>query len=347
MLHFENDATLLHSEYNQETSLPVRPARLRRTMEISSMVREYTVRTESLIYPIFVCEEDGDKQAMEAMPGIFRHTLTSLQGHLKEVYESGVRSVLFFGIPNAQYEMASHGMHSQGIVQKAIGLAKYMHPNLIVHADICLCEYTSYGRGGASYGHADDNENLSLLAEMAVTCAAAGADCLVPSEMIDGRIAHIRSALDRAGYSDRMIMSYCAKYASFFFGPFLETAACSHEAGNGGCRMDSANKREALREAGLDTSEGADILIVTPAAGYLDMVAAISEKSLLPVAAFQSCAEYAMIRAAAEAGYIDEKEAVLESLACMKRAGAQILISYFAPQAAKWLREKEEERKLL
>jgi len=342
--HIEETCRLWHADDDViEIDLPARPRRLRRTEEIRAMVREYSLHAESLIYPIFVSEYEGEKHPVESMPGIFRHTLQSLSAHLAEVHESGVRSVLFFGIPDEKDELATHALHDQGIVQKAVALTKSLFPDMAVHADICLCGYTTHGQCGVMRGSEVDNDStLPLLGEMAVSCAVAGADGLAPSGMLDGSVGYIRRALDKAGFSERLILAYSLKYTSAFCRPFDEAAGITPLPDERkSCQMDFANKRDGMREADLAVREGADILVVKPASSYLDLVSAIHDKTCIPVAAYQASGEYAMIKAAASAGFINEKDAVLETLTCMRRAGAQLLITYFAPQAARWIRASD------
>ena len=314
-----------------------RPRRNRLTPQIRDLVSEYSVRVQELIYPMFVTE--GETEEIAAMPGIKRYSLEDFETALKAVYESGIRSVLLFGIPAEKDELGSGAYCSNGIVQRAVRLAKEMLPDMTVITDICLCEYTSHGHCGViENGYVDNDKTLELLAKAALSCAEAGADMVAPSDMMDGHVAAIRSELDKHGFINTLIMSYSVKYASAFYGPFREAAGSAPAFGDRKTyQMDYRNKREAVLETAIDVEEGADIIMVKPAMAYLDIISDIRSKFNNPLAAYQVSGEYAMIKTAATAGCIDEKSAVLESVTAIKRAGADMIITYFAPQIAEWL----------
>lgn len=314
-----------------------RPRRNRLTPQIRDLVSEYSVRVQELIYPMFVTE--GETEEIAAMPGIKRYSLKDFETALKAVYEADIRSVLLFGIPAEKDELGSGAYCSHGIVQRAVRLAKEMLPDMTVITDICLCEYTSHGHCGViENGYVDNDKTLELLAKAALSCAEAGADMVAPSDMMDGHVAAIRSELDKHGFINTLIMSYSVKYASAFYGPFREAAGSAPAFGDRKTyQMDYRNKREAVLETAIDVEEGADIIMVKPAMAYLDIISDIRSKFNNPLAAYQVSGEYAMIKTAAAAGCIDEKSAVLESVTAIKRAGADMIITYFAPQLAEWL----------
>ena len=314
-----------------------RPRRNRLTPQIRDLVSEYSVRVQELIYPMFVTE--GETEEIAAMPGIKRYSLEDFETALKAVYEAGIRSVLLFGIPAEKDELGSGAYCSHGIVQRAVRLAKETLPDMTVITDICLCEYTSHGHCGViENGYVDNDKTLELLAKAALSCAEAGADMVAPSDMMDGHVAAIRSELDKHGFINTLIMSYSVKYASAFYGPFREAAGSAPAFGDRKTyQMDYRNKREAVLETAIDVEEGADIIMVKPAMAYLDIISDIRSKFNNPLAAYQVSGEYAMIKTAAAAGCIDEKGAVLESVTAIKRAGADMIITYFAPQIAEWL----------
>lgn len=318
-----------------------RPRRLRETKEIRNLVHEADVRVTDLIYPIFVAEGENIKEEIPSMPGIYHYSLDRLEEHLNEVWEAGVRSVIFFGIPDHKDEVGSGAYDEEGIVQRALRLTKSLYPDLLCIADICLCEYTSHGHCGVvEDGKIVNDPTLQLLAKAAVTCAQAGADIVAPSDMMDGRIGYIRQALDREGMEEKLIMAYSVKYASSFYGPFRQAADSAPAFGDRkSYQMDYRNRKEALLETELDMEEGADIIMVKPALAYLDIVKTISENFDLPLCTYSVSGEYSMMKAAALNGWIDEKSVVMESMTAMKRAGANMIITYYAPQIAMWLKQ--------
>ena len=322
-----------------------RMRRLRVSPAMRSLVRENHLRADELIYPIFVMEGQNLCSPVESMPGICQYSIDRLPEELDRVVEGGILSVLLFGIPAQKDEVGSGAYDDQGIVQRAIRFIKsqerYRH--LIVIADVCLCEYTSHGHCGlVKDGVILNDETLPLLAKTAVSYAGAGADMVAPSDMMDGRVRAIREALDEHGFVQIPIMAYSAKFASGFYGPFRDAA---HSAPGFGDRktyqMDSANGREALREVEEDLREGADLIIAKPAMAYMDIIRNITEAFHVPVAAYNVSGEYAMVKAAAANGWIDEKKIVMEILVGLKRAGAKMIITYHALDAAKWIREGE------
>jgi len=318
--------------------------RLRRTAAIRDMVRETHVRPEDLICPVFVEDRPGGPVPVESMPGVFRHTLESLPGEIGRVADAGIRAVLLFGIPAGKDCEGSGAYDPDGIVPRAIREIKAARPGLAVIADVCLCEYTSHGHCGLVDGGGTvlNDETLPFLSRAAVAYAAAGADMVAPSDMMDGRVAAIRLALDAEGFADVAIMSYSAKFASAYYGPFRDAAGSTPRFGDRrSYQMDPANGREALREVAADEAEGADFIIAKPAAAYLDIVRDIARSTNLPVVAYSVSGEYSMVKAAAAKGWIDERRVVLENLIGMKRAGARMIITYHAPDAARWLKEEE------
>ena len=317
-----------------------RMRRLRRTPVLRDLVRETRVSAGDLVMPLFVEEGIDAPRPIEAMPGVARLPLTEVAGEAGEVAALGIPAVLLFGIPAEKDEEGSGAWDDEGIVQEATRAIRAAHPDLLVIADLCLCEYTSHGHCGVrnSSGDVDNDATLDLLARTAVSQARAGADVIAPSDMMDGRVAAIRAALDEDGATDIPIMSYSAKFASAFYGPFREAAGSTPESGDRrGYQMDPGNGREAVRESLLDAEEGADILMVKPALPYLDVIRRVRDASDLPIAAYNVSGEYAMVKAAAQAGWLDERAAVLETLTAIRRAGADIVISYHAKDAARWL----------
>jgi porphobilinogen synthase len=322
-----------------------RPRRLRRTPTLRRMVRETRLAVDALIYPLFILEGQDLCQPIEAMPGLFQYSPDEqLMVHLAEVDAAGIHQVLLFGIPDPAVKDASGSAawNPEGPVQQAIRLIRRYYPHWIVFADICLCEFTDHGHCGLVRDHQILNdETLPLLAQAALSCAEAGADGVAPSDMMDGRIGYLRTELDQAGFTDCLIMAYSAKFASAFYGPFREAAGSAPAFGDRrSYQMDPANRREALREVRLDLAEGADIVMVKPALAYLDILRETADLSDRPVAAYHVSGEYSMIKAAAARGWIDEKQVVLESLIASRRAGADLQISYHAPQVARWLAEE-------
>lgn len=315
--------------------------RLRTSEEIRRLVRETHVNIRSLIYPVFVAENISEKKPVESMPEVYQYPLSELDEIISRCAESRIGGVLLFGIPAHKDESASSAYDDNGITQQAIRFIKKNYPELPVIADVCLCEYTSHGHCGVVKGDRILNdETLPLLCRMAVSMADAGADIIAPSDMMDGRVRAIRSALDEKGFIETPVMSYSAKYASGYYSPFRDAAESAPAFGDRRTyQMDFANVREAVREVEDDIAEGADIVMVKPALAYLDVVRAVRESCNLPLAAYNVSGEYSMVKAAAKLGYIDEKRIVLENLTAIKRAGADIIITYHALDAARWLTE--------
>ena len=322
-------------------NLTRRPRRLRRTAQIRNLVHEVDVRCDDLIYPVFVTEGENVQSPIESMPGIYHYSLDRLAIHLKEVWEKGVRAVIFFGVPDHKDACGSGAYDPDGIVQRALRITKELYPEMICIADICLCEYTDHGHCGLVDGERVLNdESVALLAATAVSHARAGADIVAPSDMMDGRVGAIRDALDENGFEHVAVMSYAAKFASAFYGPFREAADSAPQFGDRkSYQMDPANGDEALREVMLDVEEGADLVIVKPALAYGDVLYRTKQACGLPVAAYCVSGEYAMVKAAAAQGWIDERRVVMEALVGCKRAGADLLITYHALDVAGWLHE--------
>jgi len=319
-----------------------RPRRLRVNETIRSMVRENHIRIENLIYPMFVMPGEKKKVEISSMPGIYNFSLDEFILALGEVVELGVPAVLLFGIPESKDSVGSGAYHEHGIVQQAVRLAKQHYPDLYVITDVCLCEYTDHGHCGLiENGQVMNDPTLDLLAKTALSQAQAGADMVAPSDMMDGRVAAIREMLDKEGFSHIPIMAYSAKFASGFYGPFREAAGSMPQFGDRRTyQMDSANANEAMLETDLDIEEGADMIIVKPALSYGDIIYRTKQKYGVPLAAYNVSGEYAMVKAAAANGWIDEKRIVMEALLSMKRAGADLLITYHALDVARWLREE-------
>ncbi|MGE5591976.1 MAG: porphobilinogen synthase [Bacillota bacterium] len=325
-------------------SFPIeRPRRLRRNEAIRRMVRETELSVKDFIYPMFVCPGTGVRQEIEAMPGQYRLSLDEMKRELEKLVKLGVPSVMFFGLPESKDLMASGAYAEDGIVARALREAKKEFPDLYLVPDVCLCEYTSHGHCGVIHdGDVDNDETLKLIAKTALTYVEAGADMVAPSDMMDGRVAAIREALDANGYSQVPIMAYSAKYASGFYGPFREAADSAPQFGDRrGYQMDPANAREALREVRLDLEEGADIVMVKPALSYLDVIRQVRDQADVPVAAYNVSGEYSMVKAAARNGWIDERRVTMEILTSIKRAGADLILTYHAPDAARWLKEEQ------
>lgn len=318
-----------------------RPRRLRKNKAIRDMVRETRISVSSLIYPVFVTEGENICEEISSVPGQYRWSIDRTDELLLSVINSGVKRILLFGIPDHKDETGSSAWNENGIIQKAIRHIKEKFPEIYVITDVCMCEYTSHGHCGILNGDEVDNDKtLEVLAKTALSHVKAGADMVAPSDMMDGRVAKIRDVLDENGYTGIPIMSYSVKYASAFYGPFREAAGSAPAFGDRkGYQMDYHNIREAIREAELDIGEGADILMVKPGMAYLDVLKTIKDKFNLPVAVYSVSGEYAMIKAAAAAGYIDEASIVCESAVCMYRAGADILITYYARELAQYIRE--------
>ncbi len=318
-----------------------RPRRLR-SSSLRRLVRENTVTVDDLIYPLFVVEGNGVERAIEPMPGQFQRSVDRLGAELERVATARIPGVLLFGLPTSKDEIGSGAWNASGPVPRAIANIKRETPGIAVIADVCLCEYTSHGHCGVfeqERGTVANDETLSLLARAAVAYADAGADIVAPSAMMDGQVGAIRAALDDAGHGEVAIMAYSAKYASAFYGPFRVAAESTPQSGDRRAyQMDAPNAREALREVALDVEEGADIVMVKPAGAYLDIIRAVREIVDLPVAAYQVSGEYAMLKAAAEHGWLDERRAVMESVMGIKRAGADMIITYYANEIAAWLK---------
>uniref|UniRef100_A0A7V4JQM2 Delta-aminolevulinic acid dehydratase n=1 Tax=Thermodesulfobacterium geofontis TaxID=1295609 RepID=A0A7V4JQM2_9BACT len=319
-----------------------RPRRLRRTENIRSLIRETHLTINDLIYPLFICEGKNIKQEVKSMPEVYRFSIDKVLEEIKEATQLGIRAVLLFGIPDKKDEVGTSAYIEKGIIQKAVRAIKDKFPELIVITDVCLCEYTSHGHCGIiKNGEVDNDLTLEVLAKIAVSHAKAGADIVAPSDMMDGRVGRIREALDEAGFSHIAIMSYAVKYCSAFYGPFREAAESAPKFGDRrSYQMDPANSREALREAYLDIEEGADIIMVKPAMPYLDIIKMIRNEFNYPVAAYQVSGEYAMIKAASKLGWLDEEKILWESLISIKRAGADLIITYFAKKIAEKLSGK-------
>jgi porphobilinogen synthase len=313
--------------------------RLRRTKALRDLVRETELSPRHLVQPLFVVAGEGVREPVESMPGIERFSISELVAEASELQAIGVEAVILFGIPAAKDESGSAAHDDEGVVQLAVRALKEAHPELTVITDVCLCEYTSHGHCGfVRDGEVDNDITVELLARTAISHADAGADAVAPSDMMDGRVAAIRHQLDEEGHPDTPIIAYSAKYASAFYGPFREAAESTPEFGDRrGYQMDPANAREALREARLDVAEGADMVMVKPALPYLDVIRAVREGLDLPIAAYQVSGEYSMLKAAAANGWLDERAAALEALTAIRRAGADVILTYYAKQAATWL----------
>ena len=311
--------------------LTKRPRRLRGSENLRKMVRETRMDKSSLMYPMFVMEGENKEEEIPSMTGQYRYSLDRLPYKLEQLSKAGVGSVMFFGIPDHKDEVGSGAYDPEGIVQRALRIAKEKFPELYYVTDVCMCEYTSHGHCGVLCGHDVDNDKtLDLLAKTALSHVEAGADMVAPSDMMDGRVAAIRECLDKAGHYTTPIMSYAVKYASAFYGPFREAAGSALKGDRKSYQMNPMNRREAIRESLLDEAQGADCLMVKPAGAYLDIVRELRERTELPIGAYQVSGEYAMIKFAALAGAIDEEKVVLESLGSIKRAGADLIFSYFA-----------------
>ncbi len=317
-----------------------RMRRLRRSEPLRRMVRETQLRTDDLIMPLFVQTGQGVKAPIASMPGQFRFSPDTIVEEAWAVRDAGVPAVLLFGIPDHKDALATCAYDDEGVVQRAVRAIKKAVPDLVVITDVCLCEYTSHGHCGQIVdGEVDNDSTLPLLARQALSHARAGADIVAPSDMMDGRVGHLRGALDSGGFDHLPILSYAAKYASAFYGPFRDAAESAPQFGDRrGYQMDPPNVREALREVALDVAEGADIVMVKPALAYLDVIAAVRRAFDVPVAAYQVSGEYSMILAAAERGWVDGTRAALETLTAIKRAGADLILTYFARKVAPLIR---------
>ena len=323
------------------TAFPaMRMRRMRRGAPLRRLVRETTLAPSDFIYPMFIVPGARSRKEVGSMPGVFQVSADEALREVGEAAELGVSGVILFGLPSGKDAMGSEAYAADGVTQQAVRTIKAAYPEMLVVTDVCLCEYTDHGHCGVLDGaHVVNDATLDLLARTAVSHAEAGADVVAPSDMMDGRVGAVRAALDDAGFSETPILSYAAKYASAFFGPFREAADSAPQFGDRrGYQMDPANAREAMREIQLDVNEGADAIMVKPALPYLDIIARARRRFDLPLAAYNVSGEYAMVKAAAHAGWLDEERVVLEALTGIKRAGADIILTYHALEAARWLR---------
>lgn len=319
-----------------------RPRRLRVNETIRSIVRETKVNIEDLVYPLFVVEGENIKEEIKSMPDNYRFSIDKLLEEVKELQELGIKSILLFGIPEHKDECGSDAYDENGIIQKAVRAIKVNSPKMYVITDICMCEYTCHGHCGilTEDGYVDNDKTLEYLGKIAVSHALAGADMVAPSDMMDGRVGYMREALDKAGYVNIPIMAYSAKYSSAFYGPFRDAADSAPSFGDRKAyQMDPANINEAVREVELDIEEGADIVMVKPALPYLDVIRKVKDTFNIPIAAYNVSGEYSMIKMAVDNGLLNES-AIMESLVSIKRAGADIIITYFAKYVAKEIRDK-------
>jgi porphobilinogen synthase len=323
-----------------------RPRRLRSSEALRRLVRETRLSADGLVYPLFVCPGQGVRREIPSMPGNFQMSVDGIVEECREVSDLGIPAVLLFGLPERKDSEGSESWSDEGVVQRAVRALKAEVPELLVITDVCLCEYTDHGHCGLLRdGDVDNDPTLELLARQALSHARAGADLVAPSDMMDGRVGRIRRELDEHGYAGLPIMSYSAKYASGFYGPFREAAQSAPVFGDRrGYQMDPANSDEALREVGLDLAEGADIVIVKPALAYLDVIYRVKQRFGVPVAAYNVSGEFACVEAATERGWIDGPRIVMEVLTSIRRAGADIIISYHAKRAARLLRDGSRER---
>ena len=316
-----------------------RPRRLRRTENLRRMIRETRFTVDNLVYPMFVVPGDGVRNPVGSMPGVHQFSVDQLLKEIKSVVELNIPAVLLFGLPRSKDAEGSEAHAADGVVQQAVSAVKEEYPELVVITDVCLCEYTSHGHCGIlSDTRVDNDATLEVLARVAVSHAEAGADMVAPSDMMDGRVAVIRERLDETGFDQVAIMAYSAKYCSAFYGPFREAAESAPQFGDRRAyQMDIANGLEAIREVALDVDEGADIVMVKPALAYLDIIRLVREEFDVPIAAYNVSGEYAMIKAAAAQGWIDEQRVMMETLTAIRRAGADMILTYFAKDAAKLL----------
>ena len=316
-----------------------RPRRLRSNEGVRKLVRETILTPDNFIYPLFVVEGTGVEREISSMPGTYHYSVDRLLFELEQVSKAGVPGVMLFGVPEEKDELGSGAYCEHGIVQRALREAKKRFPQMIMTADVCLCEYTSHGHCGViKDGYVDNDMTLELLTKAADSLAEAGVDVIAPSDMMDGRVSAIRKGLDSQGFIDKIIMSYSVKYASAFYGPFRDAAGSAPAFGDRKTyQMDYHGRKEAMKEIELDIAEGADIIMVKPALAYLDIIKEASERYDYPLAAYQVSGEYCMIKAAAQRGWIDEQRAALESLTAIKRAGANIIISYYAKNIKEWM----------
>ena len=319
-----------------------RPRRLRRNSNLRELVAETRLSVDDFIYPMFVMPGKNKKVPVTSMPGIYKQSIDTLIKEIREAKKLGIKAILLFGIPESKDEMGTQGYHEHGIIQKALREIKKKVKDIIVITDVCMCEYTSHGHCGIiKDGDVDNDETLQYLAKMSLSHVEAGADMVAPSDMMDGRVGVIRDELDQNGYQNIAIMAYSAKYASAFYGPFREAAESPPQFGDRrSYQMDPPNVREAMREIELDIEEGADIVMVKPALPYLDVIRAAREEFDHPIAAYNVSGEYSMVKAAGKLGWIDEELVMMEMLTSIKRAGADLILTYFAKDAAKVLAKK-------
>jgi porphobilinogen synthase len=342
---YETTEKLIQIVFNRRKIMNNFPTvRLRRTRQnekLRSLVRETHLSIDQLIYPLFIAEDISEPREVSSMPGIMQWPLEYLGREAERIADLGIPAVLLFGIPTEKDEVGSQAYDSHGIIQKAIHRLKAETPDLLVITDVCLCEYTSHGHCGVIHnGYVQNDESLELLARMSLSHVEAGADLVAPSDMMDGRVGAIRRTLDEHGFSSTPIMAYSAKFASGFYGPFREAAGSTPQFGDRRAyQMDPANAREALREVDLDIAEGADIVMVKPAMAYMDVIRQVRDRCDLPIAAYNVSGEFAMIKAAAQNGWIDERRVTMEVLTGIRRAGADMIITYFAPDVVRWLKE--------
>jgi porphobilinogen synthase len=317
----------------------IRPRRLRQSASIRDMVRETTLSVKDFICPLFVKPGEGIKDPIPSMPGQHQFSVDSLVKEAEEIWSMGIPSVILFGLPDRKDAVGSRSYADDGVVQRAVSAIKRNLPDMVVMTDVCLCEYTDHGHCGLiKNGKVDNDSTLEVLARQAVSHAEAGSDFVAPSDMMDGRVGAIRSALDEAGFHETGILSYAVKYASAFYGPFREAADSAPQFGDrSGYQVDTANAREAMKEVALDVEEGADMVMIKPALAFLDVLSKVRELCWLPVAAYNVSGEYAMIKAAEERGWIDGTRVMMEVLVSIKRAGADLILTYFAKEAAKVL----------
>jgi len=321
-------------------SFPVhRPRRLRKTEMLRGLVRETRLTKAELIYPMFVCPGEKVRQGIASMPGVFQQSVDQVVEECREVEALGIPGVLLFGLPETKDARGSSSLLAQGVVQRAVAAIRKANLKLVVITDVCLCEYTDHGHCGVlENGEVLNDQTVAILAEQALSFARAGADIVAPSDMMDGRVAAIRRILDENKFPDTVILSYAAKYCSGFYGPFREAAQSAPQFGDRrGYQMDPANAREALKEVAMDLEEGADMVMVKPALPYLDVIRQVKDACNVPVAAYNVSGEYAMVKAAAQNGWLDEKRVVLEILTGIQRAGADIILTYHAKDVARWL----------
>ena len=317
-----------------------RPRRLRRSEILRSLVRETRLSTAGFVYPMFVCPGSKVRKEVSSMPGVYQQSVDQIVEECREVATLGISAVILFGLPETKDATGASSLSASGVVQRAVEGIKKAKLNLLAITDVCLCEYTDHGHCGViENGEVANDATLAILAEQALSHARAGADIVAPSDMMDGRVAAVRKKLDENSFADIAILSYAAKYSSAFYGPFREAAQSSPQFGDRrSYQMDPANVREALKEVALDLEEGADMVMVKPALPYLDVIRAVRERFDVPVGAYNVSGEYAMVKAAAQKGWLDEKRVVLEVLTGIQRAGADIILTYHAKDAAKWLK---------